>query len=296
MEAFPAFFPLKGARVAVAGDGEGAEAKARLLASSPAELVRLTGPAAVASDSYAGVKLAFVAGADPAFRAAAAKAARAAGAVVNVVDDPNQSDFHTPAVIDRGPVVAAIGTAGTAPMLAALLRAELEAKIPTSLGALAALLGNRRGMIRTAFPDISDRRVFLRGVLEGPAAEAAAAGDLAAADKRLQAAIASGVRSAGKVWLVETPTSRDQLSLRAARALASIDVVAADESVAQDLLELVRRDASRRAFAEADDAFLAGLVAEGRQAALVAPAEVLAGRAAALARLGVAHEVLAPAP
>jgi precorrin-2 dehydrogenase/sirohydrochlorin ferrochelatase len=296
MEAFPAFFPLKGARVAVAGDGEGAEAKARLLANSPAQLMRLTGPAAMAPDSYAGVKLAFVAGADPAFRAAAAQAARTAGAVVNVVDDPDQSDFHTPAVIDRGSVVAAIGTAGAAPMLAALLRAELEAKISPSLGALAALLGERREMIRAAFPDISDRRAFLRGVLEGPPAAAAAAGDLAAADERLQAAIRAGVQSAGKIWLVDAPPSRDLLSLRAARALASIDVLAANDGVALDLLELVRRDASRRVLAEVDDAYLADLTAEGRQAALVASAKVLAGRAAALARLGVAHEVLAPAP
>src|ERR1700742_3396099 len=102
MQAFPAFFPLSGARVAIAGDGEGAEAKARLLASSPAEILRLAGKAALEPRSYAGVELASVAGADAAFRAGPAAAARAAGAVVNVVDDPGLSDFHTPAVIDRG--------------------------------------------------------------------------------------------------------------------------------------------------------------------------------------------------
>ena len=48
MEAFPAFFPLNGARVVIAGDGEGADAKARLLASSPAKVERITGAAAAA--------------------------------------------------------------------------------------------------------------------------------------------------------------------------------------------------------------------------------------------------------
>ena len=41
MDAFPAFFPLAGRKVVIAGDGEGAEAKARLLAGSPAEVARV---------------------------------------------------------------------------------------------------------------------------------------------------------------------------------------------------------------------------------------------------------------
>ena len=42
MNAFPAFFPLAGRRVAIVGEGEAAEAKARLFAGSPAEVVRLS--------------------------------------------------------------------------------------------------------------------------------------------------------------------------------------------------------------------------------------------------------------
>src|ERR1022692_2142111 len=104
MEAFPAFFPLNGARVVIAGEGEGAEAKARLLASSPATVARLTGAAALDPASYARATLVFVPSPDADFRRAAAAAAKAAGAPVNVVDDPALSDFHTPAIIDRGQV------------------------------------------------------------------------------------------------------------------------------------------------------------------------------------------------
>ena len=43
MEVFPAFFPLRDRRVVIAGEGEGAEAKARLLAGSPATVVRVRG-------------------------------------------------------------------------------------------------------------------------------------------------------------------------------------------------------------------------------------------------------------
>src|SRR5580704_13971923 len=102
VEAFPAFFPLGGRRVVIAGEGEGAEAKARLLAGSPANVERIAGPAALTSETYAGAALAFVASADAGFCQAAARAARSAGVPTNVIDHPEFSDFHTPAIIDRG--------------------------------------------------------------------------------------------------------------------------------------------------------------------------------------------------
>src|SRR5579871_4336709 len=191
MQAFPAFFPLAGRRIVIAGEGDGADAKARLLAGSPATVDRVTGPTALRAETYGGARLAFVASPDADFCVAAAAAARTAGAPVNVVDHPELSDFHTPAIIDRGQVVAAIGTAGAAPMLAALLRADLEAKIPANLGPLAALLGRLRLEMRAAFPDLAQRRAFLRAVLSGPVASAAEAGDLAGAERELRAAIAA---------------------------------------------------------------------------------------------------------
>ncbi|MBV9993986.1 MAG: siroheme synthase [Caulobacteraceae bacterium] len=295
MEAFPAFIPLAGARLTIAGEGELADARARLLASSPATVQRLRRDAACETASYAGVRLAFVADADRAFRAAAAAAARAAGTLVNVTDAPELSDFHVPGLIDRGPVVAAIGTAGTAPMLAALLRSELEAQIPEGLGALAGLLGEQRAAIRSAFADLGERRAFLRAVLEGPPAEAALSGDLAAARARLQAAIQAGVAAAGKVWLIEAPAARDLLSLRAARALASADILVAGQGVDEGLLALARRDASRKSLTEVDEAFLVAEAQAGRVVTVVVPAGDLEPRKAAVARLPVAHEVLPPA-
>src|SRR5580658_8107978 len=151
MEAFPAFFPLKGRRVVIAGEGEGAEAKARLLAGAPAQVDRLRGDAALNLENYAKAVVVFISSPDAAFCAAAAKAARAAGTPVNVVDHPELCDFHTPAIIDRGQVVAAIGTGGAAPIVSALLRAELEAKIPAGLGQLAALFGELRPEIVAGF-------------------------------------------------------------------------------------------------------------------------------------------------
>jgi precorrin-2 dehydrogenase/sirohydrochlorin ferrochelatase len=296
MEAFPAFFPLHGRRVVIAGEGEGADAKARLLASSPATVARIGGEAALTPAAYAGALLAFVAHADGGFCEAAARAARAAGAAVNVVDHPELSDFHTPAIIDRGQVVAAIGTAGAAPILAALLRAELEAKIPAGLGRLAGLFGTLRGETRAAFPDLAQRRAFLRAMLAGPAAEAADAGDLAEAERLMRAALAGGAAPVGRVWLIAAPPARDLFSLRAARVLAEADLLVLDESVDHDLAVLARRDAPRRALAETDATFLAGEAAAGRQPAVLAAAPHLAPLAVGLAALGAPHRRLDPAP
>jgi siroheme synthase-like protein len=296
VEAFPAFFPLAGARVVIAGEGEGAEAKARLLAGSPARLERVRGEAALSPAAYAGAALAFVASPDPDFCRQAAEAARAAGAPVNVVDHPELCDFHTPAIIDRGQVVAAIGTGGAAPIVAALLRAELEAKIPAGFGRLAALFGALRPEIVAAFPDLAQRRAFLRALLAGPAADAADAADLAGAERLIRAELARGLVALGAIWLIAAPARRDDLSLRAARALADADTLVLGEGVAPDVAVLARRDAPRRALADADASFLVNEAAEGRRTAVLAPDDALAPLAHDLDALGAGYRRLDPAP
>ena len=296
MDAFPAFFGLSGRRVVIAGEGEGADARARLLANSPAQVERIEGAAALDPPAYAGAQLAFVASPDAGFCERASAAAREAGVLVNVLDHPELSDFTTPAIIDRGTVVAAIGTTGAAPILSALLRADLEARIPPALGPLAALFGRLRSEIRTAFPDLAQRRAFLRAMLAGPVAEAAEAGDLARAEQRLRAALSEGQAALGRIWLIAAPPARDLLTLRAARALAEADVLVLGDATADDLATLARRDASRRTLKDVDPADLAREAAEGRQVAVVAPPGEVALLAVVLADLGAPHAAIAAAP
>ncbi|MBS0363005.1 MAG: bifunctional precorrin-2 dehydrogenase/sirohydrochlorin ferrochelatase, partial [Proteobacteria bacterium] len=169
MDAFPAFFPLSGKTVVVAGAGESAEAKVRLFDGSPAKLKRVSGEEALKPISYIGAALAFVASDDDAFAEVAVGAARAAGVPVNAVDRPALCDFTTPAVIDRGEVVAAIGTGGASPMLATLLRHDLEARVPEGTGRIAALFAAMQDEVRAALPQPHQRRAFLRAALTGPA-------------------------------------------------------------------------------------------------------------------------------
>ena len=259
MDAFPAFVPLAGARVVVAGEGEAADAKARLFDGSPADLVRVAGDAALTSEAYRGARLAFVAG-DEAWSRAAAAAARTAGAWVNAVDRPELCDFNTPGIIDRGAVVGAVGTVGAAPVLAVRLRQEWESRWPAGLGDLALLMRALRPAIREAAADWAERRRLLSALMRGRWADAALAGDAALAEGLAREALASGALTTartGDVTLVELPSEPDLLTLRAARALGAADRLVLVGEVPSAVLDLARRDAPREAWDGAAASLLA---------------------------------------
>lgn len=260
MDAFPAYFALAGQTVVIAGSGEGAAAKARLFDGSPARLVRIDGDEAFEPKTYEGARLAFIDGEDMVFATRAAQAARAGGALVNVVDRPALSDFSTPALIDRGSLVAAVGTAGASPMLAAILRGEIESRIPEGAGRVAALLHRMKDEVREAFPDVADRRAFLREAAMGPAAEAAMAGNSEEAMAVLRRAMAQKDARQGRLYLLDGSGPADLLSLRALRALAEADAIMADADCDPQVLVRARRDATRLSV---DDEALASQVDRG---------------------------------
>ncbi|HUO21298.1 MAG TPA: bifunctional precorrin-2 dehydrogenase/sirohydrochlorin ferrochelatase [Caulobacteraceae bacterium] len=287
MHAFPAFFPLSGRTVAIVGEGEAAEAKARLFEGSPADIRRIAADEGAARvEAYDGCVLVFVCVADDGLAARAAAAARAAGAPVNVVDRPALSDFFTPAVIDRGEVVAAVGTSGTAPILASLLRSDIEARVPKGAGRLAALLGRMQAEVRAAFPEQARRRAFLRAALSSPAADAAMAGEMEEAEDLLRASLTTDAPPIGQVRYIDGRGPAEALSLAAARALAEADVLAADDDADPEVVRLARRDA-RRLASGVDALALAALADEGLQVARITGAVDPAEEMAALTEAGV---------
>jgi len=245
MDSFPAFFPLAGRSVAIAGEGDGAEAKARLFVGSPARVVRLDKAAALDPKAYEGMTLAFVAGDDETWACKAADAARNAHVPVNVVDRPALCDFTTPSIIDRGGVVAAIGTGGASPMLATLLRQDIEARTPEGIGRVADLFRTMQDEVRGTFPEAGARRRFLRSALSGPAAQAALEGDLATARSRLRALMTDGQTPAGAIQYVQSTGPAERLTLKALRALAAADTLVCDPGINPEILALARRDAER---------------------------------------------------
>jgi precorrin-2 dehydrogenase/sirohydrochlorin ferrochelatase len=277
MDAFPAFVPLAGRKVVVAGSGEAAENKARLFDGSPATLVRLTEDEARSASAFEGAALVFLASPDEAFLQVGAALARSVGAAVNVVDHPALCDFYTPALIDRGAVVAAVGATGAAPLLAAMLRNDIEAVIPDGAGRLADLFRATRDEVRAALPDMTERRAFLREIMRGAAGEAALAGDSVRAAALLREALASldgHATAMGRVDFIIADGPADLISLRAVRALSQADVLIADAVRSAAILAMARRDARRLPLAEMATLRLIGLAGEGLRTVCVTSDEV----------------------
>jgi precorrin-2 dehydrogenase/sirohydrochlorin ferrochelatase len=260
MDVFPAFIPLNEARVVVVGDGEAAGTKARLFEGAPVELVRIPPERARQAEAYTGARLAFVAVAEADLAEEAAKLARAAGALVNVVDRPWLCDFHTPAIVDRTPVIAAIGTGGAAPVLATLLRNGLETRWPEGLGRVAALAGALQPTVRERIADGAARRAYWRRLLHGPFTRAAESGNLEEA-RRIALAALEEPRSDGRVLFLRPPARAELLSLAAVRAFAAADRVVAGPDAPAEVTAFARRDAERMEAATAAE--LAAWASEG---------------------------------
>ena len=75
------------------------------------------------------------------------KEAEAIGVLANVVDDPDACRFITPAIVDRSPLVIAISTGGTSPVLSRLLRQKIETLVPKAFGRLAKFAGDLRQQV-----------------------------------------------------------------------------------------------------------------------------------------------------
>lgn len=267
MKSFPMFIKTTGRRVVIAGGGEQAAQKARLILKTDARIVLAapeiedelaamvrSGKATWHKDPidaalFEGAAMAFVATGCPGSDAALHALANAARCPVNVVDQPELCDLTTPSLVDRDPVVVAIGTEGTAPVLARQIKTGVEQMLAPNLGGLAAFAGRLRGAVAARVPH-EHRRAFWRWVFaEAPrnawtrGAESHAIGLVKQA---LHARGAPDTAGTGSIALVGAgPGARDLLTLRAVQRLQEADVIYYDRLVDPEALELARRDAER---------------------------------------------------
>ena len=241
LASLPIFVRLAGRPVILLGTGEAADAKRRLLDRAGAIVVGEDQPAA----------LAIVAIDDEAQAVAAVERLRARGVLVNAVDRAALCDFTLPAIVDRAPVLVAIGTGGVSAGLAAALRQRLEALLPPTLGRLAEALHGARGGLRARLPDAGVRRQAIAAALV-PGAPLDPLGGYNGAD--VVAAIGQGGAISGHETVVLASRDPDDLTLRQARLLANADRVVHTADVPAAILDRARADAARIAAPAADAA------------------------------------------
>lgn len=264
MKTFPMFLQMAGRHVVIVGGGEHAAQKARLILKTEARIVlvaptldaelaalvgegRATQVPALSVDVFRGAALVFVATGCVGLDYAAHALAKEAGAVVNVVDRPALCDAVTPSIVDRDPVVVAISTEGTAPVLARQIRSKVETLLEPALGELAALAGRLRPQVNHRIPR-HERRFFWDWVFNGPPRQAMARGAGREAAAMVKDTLAAGGTGPvhGAIALVGAGTgAADLLTLRALRLLQEADVIYYDRLVDPAVLELARRDAER---------------------------------------------------
>ena len=267
MKYFPVFLDLDDRRVVVVGGGEKAAQKLRLLAKTGG---RITVIAETFSEEVVEIArarqmrleqrpfaqsdvrgAALVVGAEQIAErnTEVSMAARTHGVPVNIVDSPSLSTAIVPAIVDRDPVVVAIGTEGASPVIARDLRARLEAWLPAGLGQLAARAAALRPRVKQTIADPIARRRFWEGLLRGPFRTHILSGNAAAADTEAERALRAGAAAGcttGSVALIGCgPGDPDLLTLKALQRLQDADVLVYDRLVNPAILDYARRDAVR---------------------------------------------------
>lgn len=266
MDRLPVFLKLTGKPCLVVGGGIVAERKIRLLQRTGASIAVLA-PTVTESmqqqisagtlshfpqryrsgvvDDYI---LIIAATDDEALNHRIAEDADAAGRLCNVVDDNEASSFILPAIVDRSPVVIAIGTEGNAPVLAQQLKTQIEAWLPARIGELASQAGRWRALVKKRFATLRERRRFWQDFFTGPIADHLLAGRQAAAEKAMRTELISDISStadsAGEAWIVGAgPGDPGLVTLRGQQLIGRADVIVYDRLVSKPILDFARKEA-----------------------------------------------------
>ena len=264
MRHLPISFDLRSKTVVVAGGGETALAKLRLLSKTDARVFVFADhpiPAVMQMISdfgttllrrqpgaadLTGVALVYAASGNAHDDTAVAELARAEQVLCNVADNLEASDFIIPAIVDRDPVTVAISTSGTAPVLARQIKADLEGRLDPQLGTLARIAGEFRGAAARLPRGLLRRQFWGRFFADTGRKALQKGGEAKAREALAELALEFEERTpkAGFVHLVGAgPGDPDLLTMKARKLLHEADVVVYDRLVSDEVLELARREA-----------------------------------------------------
>lgn len=265
MKHFPIFLSVTDKRIVLSGGGDAAMAKLRLLMKTEGQISVYAETAASEIHGWAAegkltlisralahgdatdALLFYGANEDAAEDARTAAIAKSAGALVNIVDNLADSAFITPAIVDRDPVTVAIGTEGAAPVLARAIKADLEERLPASLGTLAKIGKSFRHAVEV-LPFGAKRRTFWSEFYFNAGPSALDQQGVTAVLPALEALLDKYVMTTAKAGHVDIvgagPGDADLLTLKARKSIDRADVVIHDADITAEVLELARREAT----------------------------------------------------
>ncbi len=265
MDHLPIFCQLRHRACLLVGGGDVAERKARLLLEAGAaltvnalafapqfeawaeqgmlRLVQGEFNASLLDDCW----LAIAATDDDAVNNQVSEAAEARRIFCNVVDAPKQASFIMPSIIDRSPLMVAVSSGGTSPVLARLLREKLEALLPQHLGKVAGYAGQLRRRVKQTFASMSERRRFWeKFFVNDRLAQSLANDDEQAVNRITETLLSEPLDDRGEVVLVGAgPGDPGLLTLKGLQQIQQADIVVYDRLVSDEIMNLVRRDADR---------------------------------------------------
>ncbi|NMP33518.1 siroheme synthase [Thalassotalea sp. M1531] len=265
MKYFPIFLDARHIKALVIGGGEVAARKIELLLKSTKDITIMTeqlGPSVhrlikendltwlthpYQPGHMSGMTLVIAATDNAQVNQAVQQEASQHNLLVNVVDQPELCSYITPAIIDRDPMLVAISSSGSAPVLVRMLREQIERSMPKAYGKLAEFSFKFRDHVKARIKGVSNRRSFWEGTLRGNIGNNILNGKVTEAEQQLIASLKTEVPPAeGNITFIHTMTGNpDGLTLAAHRALQFADAVFYDHQVNEEFLEYVRRDAEK---------------------------------------------------
>lgn len=204
MNEYPAMLRLRGQRAIVVGGGRVAERKIKSLLEAEAQVTVISPEVTVQIDAWAktgeitwierefqskdDVQTAFLIIAATNDREVNDRVLHAASPMqlINIVDNPEGSNFIVPSSFKQGRLTIAISTSGASPALAGKMRMELTRQYDESYGAYIDFLADCRKVVKKEVANQEDRKVIFQKLLDEPFLQLTRSGDFAERNARFQ--------------------------------------------------------------------------------------------------------------
>ncbi len=162
---------------------------------------------------------------------------------VNVVDDQAKCSFIQPAIVNRSPILVAISSGGTAPVLAKRIREKIEGLLPSRLGLVAEKARELRPKIKNS--NHPNKRLFWERLFDSLFGHFIMNGNQNRAEKLVDNLLKNIIENKGLVYLTGAgPGDPELLTIKALNILQRADIILYDHLVSAEILDMARRDAT----------------------------------------------------